>query len=157
MCEFLTNVSEEVKVVLKMKTRINHIKRGAWYVYKRGDLYAIHQIFSEFYKKAIVPLCGEMKKFVFEYNYELKTVSIRHFFSERKIHLVSNQEFANQVYLLLDTIAATGIVGAPFYSVEIKFDPRVGSLTDMRKDNILTYKGGKGDKSGYYYLRGVLA
>lgn len=140
-----------------MKYKLNHIKRGAWYIYKRSDLETIHSLFLEFYTKALKPMCGDLRKFILTYNLKSHTVKIRQCMrlGEIKINLIREEEFAKEFYLLLDSIAATGIVSAPFYLVEIKFDPNI-KANKSRRGSILTFKGGRGDVTGYYYLRGVL-
>lgn len=140
-----------------MKSKFNHIKRGAWYVYQRDDLYEIYKLFYAFYKTAVEPKLGKTKSFVFEYDNELRVVTLRKpwHWKKHKIHL-TNDEFSTSVYKLLNEITATGIVSAPFYSVEMEIGTTIGDKTCMRRDNLLTYKGGMGKNTGYYYLRGML-
>lgn len=136
-----------------MKYRLNHIKQGYWVIYQMDDLRELHKPFYKFYCSAVVPRSGELSVFLFSYDKRKGIVRIKRGFKVWKINLLKEKEFAKDVYLLLDTLAATGLVSAPFYKVDVKITT---ATKDLKKSSVIIYKGGIGAETGYYRLRGLL-
>lgn len=140
---------------------MNCISNGKCYIYKKNDIYAIYKLLKEFYKDTLIPLFGESDSCDFEYDKDLQVVKIRKYGKgknykrgKRLIYLYEDTELYNRVYLLLESIAATGIVSAPFYSIRVTFNTNLGHTICVSSNSLLTYKGCLGNNTGYYKLTG---
>ena len=152
--------------MISMIVNVNYIGSGGkWHIRKKSDLYAVHSLILGFCEENMPSWIDSCSRFKFEYSRELGLVSLSKCLPNSSIMLLSdekvvslrdNNDFTIKVRLLLDTIAAMGIVSAPFNSVDLLVDKNMSGVEDLSSSDYLVSSGCTGKNTGYYTLQGKL-
>lgn len=135
--------------------------RGKKYIYRSSDLLIVHNLFVNLYENMLKPLYGEADFYDFEYDKDLQMFKIKKSvknddFYKKSGVLCLSEKGANWLVLLLDSLAVTGVVNAPFYHIKITFSTKRKSISDVKFSSLLISKPGKGEYQGYYDLKGAI-
>lgn len=141
----------------------NYISYGRQYIYKINDLFIIYILLKQFYIDVLIPLYGESYFCDLEYDGELRILKIRKYGigksyrkNPRIIQLMLNENIERRVFLLLNSLYATGIINSPLYSLRVSFSTKIEKLSDIGYNSLVTTKGGKGKEYGYFKLEGEI-
>lgn len=141
---------------------VNYISNGKWYVHNRSDIFTVHSLLKDFYNDTLKPTYGKSSVCDLEYDKELQILRLRRYGTKGILNrtivipLSENQVMNDRVVLLLNSLAASGILNAPFCLARLKFKTMIGCIRDLKDKDFLVTKECSGRNRGYYFVKGEL-
>lgn len=141
---------------------INYMSNGKWYVHNRMDIFTIHNLLNDFYKDTLEPVYGVSTICDLEYDKDLQILRLHRYGKRGLLHkpivipLSKDEVVSNRVTLLLNSLAASGILNAPFCLARLKFKTLIGCIRDLSDKDFLVTKECSGRNKGYYSVKGEI-
>ena len=137
------------------------VKKGKWYLYKKGDLYNIYSAFLNFYNNCIVPKFGFTEVCNFEYDSELCLIKLHKYkiggHSYKILYCpLKHKDTYNDFVLLLKSLEVIGVCNAPFTRINLTFNTKINCIDKIGSDSLVIVKGTIRKNSEKFTLKGSI-